>query len=395
EDTRRRAGIGELTAAGGEEEVRTLIAKFNAPDARLLVSDGGFVEVAHEALIRSWPQLRQWLDADRAGLRTHRRLTEAAREWDEAGRGAEFLYNGGRLAVAAEFGVTHPEELNGLEAEFLAASLRGQEQERETELRLERERADTAERLAADRERARLIRKNFKVVAVLGSLALVCAAVAWFFYGQASSDREIAENARSAAQKSAGEAIELGRKAVRNAILSQSQALVSEARQVRDSKPIQSLLLAAAAVEVSRRQLEDRMVLPAAHQTLRDALSGVGGRGLIGHEESITAVAISADGHWALTGGGDNTARLWDLSAGDPSAKPLVLPGHDGGIDAVAFSADSRWALTGSLDNTARLWDLRAVDPSANPLVLRGHVSGITAVAFSADGHLALTGSLD
>ena len=44
------------------------------PEARLITTERGdrprataTLEVAHEALIRGWPQLRQWIDADRAG----------------------------------------------------------------------------------------------------------------------------------------------------------------------------------------------------------------------------------------------------------------------------------------------------------------------------------------
>src|SRR5207253_9612743 len=72
--------------------------------------------------------------------------------------------------------------------------------------------------------------------------------------------------------------------AERNAILSQSQALVAEARQVRSTLPVQSLLLASAAVESTRRRLPEKIVLLSAHQTLRDTLAGVGGRPLVGLE---------------------------------------------------------------------------------------------------------------
>jgi WD40 repeat protein len=47
---------------------------------------------------------------------------------------------------------------------------------------------------------------------------------------------------------------------------------------------------------------------------------------------------------------------LWDLRAKDPAANPVVLRGHEWPVSAVAISADSRWVVTGSLDNTARLW---------------------------------------
>jgi WD40 repeat protein len=68
------------------------------------------------------------------------------------------------------------------------------------------------------------------------------------------------------------------------------------------------------------------------------------------------AVALSADNRWVVTGSSDNTARLWDLSAKDPAANPVVLRGHYWPIYAVAISADNRWVVTGSYDKTARLW---------------------------------------
>ena len=71
-----------------------------------------------------------------------------------------------------------------------------------------------------------------------------------------------------------------------------------------------------------------------------------------------TAVGISPDNHWVVTGSEDNTARLWDLRAKDPAASPVVLRGHEGEVNAVAISPDNHWLVTGSADNTARLWDL-------------------------------------
>jgi len=91
----------------------------------------------------------------------------------------------------------------------------------------------------------------------------------------------------------------------------------------------------------------------------------------------------------------DRTARLWDLTASDPAAAPVVLRGHRGGIRVVAISPDGHWLVTGSWDGTARLWDLGASDPAAAPVVLRGHEDVISAVAISPDGHWLATGSWD
>jgi WD40 repeat protein len=89
----------------------------------------------------------------------------------------------------------------------------------------------------------------------------------------------------------------------------------------------------------------------------------------------------------------DKTARLWDLSAKDPAANPVVLRGHD--VTAVAISPDNRRVVTGSWDKTTRLWDLSAKDPAANPIVLRGHESYVSAVAISPDNRSLVTASWD
>ena len=100
EDTKRRASFGELVPAGSDaESVEPVISRL--ADARLITTESdpndpgkSSVEVAHEALIRGWGQLREWVEADRAGLRVQHRLTEAAHEWDHAGREPSVLFAG-------------------------------------------------------------------------------------------------------------------------------------------------------------------------------------------------------------------------------------------------------------------------------------------------------------
>lgn len=92
------------------------------------LQDNTTIELVHEALIRSWPQLRRWLDADRSGLRTRRRLGEAAREWvkshgDVRKRDRSLLFSGTRLAVATEWADKNSSGLNHLERSFLEASI--------------------------------------------------------------------------------------------------------------------------------------------------------------------------------------------------------------------------------------------------------------------------------
>jgi hypothetical protein len=90
EDTRRRVARAELVTGSDAEPAARLLDRL--AEARLVTLGEDGVEVAHEALIREWPRLRGWLREDREGLRLHRRLTEAAAEWDAMGRDPDALY---------------------------------------------------------------------------------------------------------------------------------------------------------------------------------------------------------------------------------------------------------------------------------------------------------------
>jgi hypothetical protein len=153
-DTRRRAKFNELILKPEEAATTHAVLKALA-DARLITTGEDSAEVAHEALIREWPTLRSWLEDNREGLRLHRHLTEAAQEWMDINREPDLLYRGARLAQAREWAVSHVEELNTLEHEFLNASIESSERElAEKEAQRQRE-VEAAQSLAqAQRQRA-------------------------------------------------------------------------------------------------------------------------------------------------------------------------------------------------------------------------------------------------
>ncbi|MFD9705761.1 hypothetical protein [Lentzea sp. NPDC059081] len=160
EDTKRRALRDDLDA-----EVLDRLA-----NARLVTLTEQHAELTHEALIRSWPRLRDWIAEDREALRAHHRLTEAAAQWDGD---RDLLYQGARLAQAAEL---DPASLTGPEREFLAASQ------------------------AAGRRRVRQVRS---VVAVLSVLVVLLAGTVVFAAvkaGEAARGRDAAIAGAAAAQ---------------------------------------------------------------------------------------------------------------------------------------------------------------------------------------------------
>ncbi|MDQ4041769.1 MAG: protein kinase, partial [Actinomycetota bacterium] len=137
EDTRRRVPVEELVPEGSSrEEVEALLAQL--AEARLLTLGEGTAEVAHEVLIREWPTLRRWLEEDRAGIRLHRELGNAARMWDTGGRERGDLFRGTRLGAATDWAAQHPDALNATERAFLDASVEESEHERRAQIRTNR-----------------------------------------------------------------------------------------------------------------------------------------------------------------------------------------------------------------------------------------------------------------
>ncbi|MEV5957860.1 hypothetical protein AB0M11_29545 [Streptomyces sp. NPDC051987] len=120
-DTRRpvsRADLREWPDPEVPEVLRRLA------HARLVTVGQESVELAHEALITCWPQLRAWIEANRERLAEHRRLGEAARTWQERGHDPDNLYRGTQLALADVLfrrGVNDG-DLTGRERAFLSAS---------------------------------------------------------------------------------------------------------------------------------------------------------------------------------------------------------------------------------------------------------------------------------
>ena len=90
--------------------------------ARLVTADESSVELAHEAVARAWPRLREWLDEDAAGQRVMHHLTGAADEWDGLGRPTGELYRGARLEAALEWRTASDPDLTDTEGAFLDAS---------------------------------------------------------------------------------------------------------------------------------------------------------------------------------------------------------------------------------------------------------------------------------
>ena len=76
---------------------------------------------------------------------------------------------------------------------------------------------------------------------------------------------------------------------------------------------------------------------------------------LKGHTEWTTDFAFHPDDTYLATGGGDSTAKVWDLKTGE---ELFTLPGHKGFIQSLNYSPDGSRLVTAGNDGTSRIWNV-------------------------------------
>jgi transcriptional regulator with XRE-family HTH domain len=363
--TRATVGLGELQAWGGATE--HVLARFVAE--RLITMDADAAQITHDALLTAWPRLRSWIEADMEGLRTRRRVTEAARAWQDAGRESAALWRGSQLAVARDWAAAedHRGSPGGLPGEFIAAS--------------------TAAEQASERAERRRTRRLQRLVAALAVLVVAVGTLAGYSFQQRQAattarddadSREIAVEAGQVRGQDAPLAADLSVAAYDTARTPQATASLLEST----GSPSAARLLDSAGVVQSVSLSPDRRLLAvaAADGTLRlwDVASPghpqPDGARLEGPDDSpLYAVAFSPGGGILAAAGAGRTIQLWDVSRPAHPVRLGLLTGPANTVYSVAFSPDGQTLAAGSADDTVRLWDVR--DP-ARPAPLGKPLTG-------------------
>jgi hypothetical protein len=150
EDTRQRVDLKEA-----DPLAMKVAQALSHKDVRLLVmgrpksagaSENQTVEVAHEALIRNWERLRQWLNEDREFLLWRQRVQIRVSEWEQHGRASSELLRGASLSEAERWLGVRPRDLTEVQAQFIAESTALHERERADEEQRRRTELENAER---------------------------------------------------------------------------------------------------------------------------------------------------------------------------------------------------------------------------------------------------------
>lgn len=168
-DTRRRVELEALVPTGSDlSTTKKLVQQLAGEGVRLVVTSRNEstgkeeVEVAHEALIRYWPMLQNWLNQNRSDLQLRQSINQAAEEWlhhqNQSDQDNYLIHQGGRLEDAEKL-LIEPKSvrLNQEEAEYVKAC------------------GELRQRLRQQKER----RKQRQLMAA-ASAAVVCAGFAIF-----------------------------------------------------------------------------------------------------------------------------------------------------------------------------------------------------------------------
>jgi WD40 repeat protein len=350
--------------------------------ARLLIiqkeDDATIVEVAHEALLRKWPQLRGWLDEEREFLIGKDQLEQDLRDWEEAPdkEKTEALLTGLKLTRARTWLAAKSLQLSEPERMFIKAS------------------AAHHDAAAAGRERLRR-----RILQGSMAAALVCALVAagaiWE-WRSAKLQESIAESRELAGQSQ--QALSIGNLdlALRDAVASAGRSPTEESefalRTVLQG-PLEHLIVhSSGPVGVAVYSPDGKRFVTAGGDNLArvwDVETGHLLATLSGHTDRILNAAYSPDGDRIVTASQDKTACVWDAESGHLLA---TLTGHTDAVDDAEFSPDGKRIVTASRDHTARVWDA----DSGNLLAtLTGDTDAVVGATFSIDGKRILTASED
>ncbi|WP_327585615.1 WD40 repeat domain-containing serine/threonine-protein kinase [Nonomuraea sp. NBC_00507] len=328
-DTLRPVGRDELPETPA---VDALLDVFAA--AGIVTRTGTAYALAMPGLLRAWPRLRDWVAGNRAGLPVHRRLADAAAEWESHGRKPADLMHGSALDRTLHWAAAERKDLT------LAT----------------RERAYLD---AASRQARRQSRRRNLVAAALA--VLLVAALAGF--GSAEYLRRESNSQRD------------------NAL---AQALALRAADLRQSDPQAAMLLSVAGWRLSPG-------LPEVRGALYDSLSQSTTSVFADPDYTADTVqALGQDGRTLVSVSG-GTARIWDV----PGKRRIgTLTGVGTDVLEAALAPDGRTLAL--LDGKAvRLWDTRTGRPLGAPISRRSGEQWRADLEFDKSGHyLAIPGKV-
>jgi WD40 repeat protein len=382
DDARRWASTREVTeiAPGRAPEVVSVLTA-----SRLLVVDRDQVTVVHEALLRAWPQLNEWITDARSDLLARQEVRWAAERWAAGGRNDSDLYRGARVDAATELAAR--ESLPAQDAAFVDASRQLRDRE-----------------VADQRRRSRRLRVLAAVASVLALVALVVGAIAVI---QRNDAQEARTDADAAAREAQIEALVGRAESIRATQRDVSALLAVEAFRLSDTPRTRSALLSTFTesegfLDAHRFDGEggsNGIVLPDGERAFLLDLDGrprpydlaTGSLGdpfpALGPGDRWSVLATTADGALIAQGARDNfvapadvttTVGIFDSTTGVPRFEPVFV---DAAVTTIAFTPDNS-TLVMTVEQLDGPSELRFIDAATGAPVSTGNEIAVDHPAF-------------
>ena len=394
EDTRRRVSHAELLSLTDNTDLmEEIIDQFAA--YRLLSLDHDpetrqpTIEVAHEAILREWKRLRQWLNESRDEIRMQQQLSRMVQEWQDAEQDISYLVGGNRLKELEDWANSTQFIITPGERKFIDISIR--------------QRADERQKLIDQQRLEKLLSRA--LISVFAIATIIAVGLSVFAF----SERNLAIVAQKNSERRADELQSLN-------LMNSSQQMINE-----DMKVALRLGLEANNIENpplrSQQGLHELAAMPGPSQILHghtaeidaldyssdsnyivsgdrdhnlilwDAQTGQELRHFVGHSRAITTVEISPDSSMILSGSADRRIILWERSTGLIIREYLA---HDRDVTRVVFSPDSQTFFSSSVDQSILQWDLQSGQIIRR---LQGHLDEVLDIDLSPDGKTLVSGS--
>ncbi len=301
------------------------------------------VEIVHEALIREWGTLRNWIHDNREFRIWQERLRLEVQEWHKNNCDYGRLLQETPLNIALSWYTTRTLELTEKQRKFIEASLSKQKK----------------------KERQQKIRRRLTIFALAFGLLAVS-----IFAGLREIRRTDAEVARL--------------------------SIVAEqnfAKNDQESALIEAIRAGKLLIHIWQPWITSgtRMLTLS---TLQETVYNFNVKTLKGHTEAVFGVSFSPDSKTLASASSDKTVKLWDTKKG---VELQTLKSLISSVTYVSFSPDGKVLASASGDGTIKLWNVRNIKAVKLIKNLKGHSDGaaVFSVSFSPDGKTLASASAD
>ncbi|MEO0564403.1 MAG: hypothetical protein AAF125_20025, partial [Chloroflexota bacterium] len=360
EFTRRRARLSELRGAvASRDDLEGTLQLFDRN--RLLTFDRDpetrepTVEVAHEALFRTWDRLFRWVNEEQDNIRQGQALAGLVADWERADEDESYLLRGGRLAAFEAWLAQTTTTVTAAERAFVQASV----------ARRKREEAAAAEQQAREMELTRRSRNRLRYllgVAVLGGVITATLALIAGMQAQ-RADLRAGEAASFTLLANAQRAMALGDMSLAANLLTSAEVTIA-------SEP---------------------SIIETAHQLSSEP-------GIVhlvdAHNDAVTAMAFSEDGTRLITGAGVGGHKR--MPGFPEESEGADGPGRGPSDDSGPGSADAPERREppprGEKDTNIGVWDVRTGEQL---LALAHHQAPVVAIEPLPGGMLVASASTD